>query len=52
MAIAKPASKLQSLKRDWQSKVLEPQVQRFGERQSNFTTSSNDLTCRRTLYPR
>ncbi|MCC6458326.1 MAG: methylmalonyl-CoA mutase family protein [Caldilineaceae bacterium] len=38
------ASKLQSLKRDWQSKVLAPQMQRFGERQDRFTTSSDDLT--------
>lgn len=44
MATAKQASKLQSLKRDWQSKVLEPQVQRFGERQGRFTTSSDDIT--------
>jgi methylmalonyl-CoA mutase, N-terminal domain len=44
MAIVQPAAKLQSLKRDWQSKVLEPQVQRFGERQSRFATSSNDIT--------
>jgi methylmalonyl-CoA mutase N-terminal domain/subunit len=44
MTTAKQASKLQSLKRDWQSKVLEPQVQRFGERQGRFTTSSDDIT--------
>ena len=44
MAIAHTASKLQSLKRDWQSKVLEPQVQRFSERQDRFTTSSDDIT--------
>jgi methylmalonyl-CoA mutase N-terminal domain/subunit len=43
MNIAHPLSKLQSLKRDWQSTVLEPQVQRFGERQNRFTTSSDDL---------
>jgi len=42
--IVKQASKLESLKRDWQSKVLEPQVQRFGERQSRFTTSSDEIT--------
>jgi methylmalonyl-CoA mutase N-terminal domain/subunit len=44
MATLQAASKLQSLKRDWQSKVLEPQVQRFGERRPRFTTSSDDIT--------
>ena len=37
------ASKLQTLKRAWQSDVLAPQTQRFGERRQRFTTSSNDL---------
>ena len=44
MAMIKTATKLQSLKRDWQNNLLAPQVQRFGERRPRFTTSSDDIT--------
>jgi methylmalonyl-CoA mutase N-terminal domain/subunit len=37
------AAKLQTLKRAWQSDLLAPQVKRFGERRTPFTTSSDDL---------
>jgi methylmalonyl-CoA mutase N-terminal domain/subunit len=43
MAIVESASKLQSLKRDWQNNVLAPQVKRFGERRPRFTTSSEEI---------
>lgn len=37
------AAKLQTLKRAWQSRVLDPQVQRFGERRARFTSSSEEM---------
>lgn len=35
--------KFKTLKKSWQTRVLDPQIKRFGERRSRFTTSSEQI---------